>query len=160
MKSIVFLIVGLAAVFGSCTAADVVERPALLVLPKEVPIHASLPLTVAFRWEEEDPVTVDTFERGNLLCTSGGIEVFDESGREVPLSFPMSLPPIPTDQKKVRKGETLKLGLHCMGYPEFPRPGRYYAIASFSGLRSDGVKVRFVTTKRWFIVFDAKPSKA
>ena len=141
-------------------AASRIEKSALLLLPEINSIHDNLKASVEFRWDEDAPVTLDTWSHDGRLSTLGTIEVFDEDGKEVAMFYPISMPLIPTGKKEVKKGETLKIGLYLMGSVQFPRPGRYYSIATFSEAFSGEVNVRFTTKRRWFEIVAAETKNA
>lgn len=138
-------------------AADRIEKTALLLIPETVSIQERLPIAVEFRWDENMPVTLDIWDFRGEVRTMGSLIVYDENGKEVAMSFPMSLPLLPTGKRTVEKGEVVKIGLYWMGSVDFDHAGRYYAIAEFSSAFAGNTNVRFTTKKRWFQVIDAKP---
>lgn len=160
MKKTIAILTALCGFGAQGFAAAQVEKSALLLLPEVISSRVSLKVSVEFRWDEDTPMTLDAFSNGGRLCTNGSIEIFDENGKEVPIFYPVSMPPLPTMKKEVRKGEVLKIGLYLMGSPQFPRPGRYYAIATFSEAFSGESNLRFTTKKRWFEVTGAVGGKA
>ena len=157
MKRIVMVFLSMVAFATGGMAASRPDKPALLLLPDLVSIRENLIASVEFRWDGDAAVTLDTWSDGGRLSTLGEIRVFDENGKEVPIWFPVSLPLMPTGKIDVKKREVLKIGLYLMGRAQFPRPGRYYAIATFSSAFSDGENVRFTTKKRWFEVTSGGP---
>lgn len=160
MKHLIAGLLILSALTSSGRAAAQIEKPALLLVPETISLRENLNAIVAFRWDEDMPVTLDTWSHGGRLSTLGAIEVFDEKGNEVPQFHALSMPLIPTGKKEVKKGELLKIGLYLMESVLFPGPGNYYAVATFSNASSGGTNVRFTTKKCWFHVTNASPVKA
>jgi hypothetical protein len=154
------ILLAFAAFVATAAAASRIEKTALLVLPDVISIHGDLPASVEFKWDEETPVTLDTWLFDGRLSTYGEITVFDEGGKEVPTIYPVSMPLVPSGKKEVKKGEVLKIALYKMGLIQFPRLGRYYAIATFDSAFAGDTNVRFTTKKRWFEVTKAKPKDA
>lgn len=154
--SFAFLLV-LCAFVHVVRGADRIEKTALLLIPETVSIQERLPIAVEFRWDEDIPVTLDTWDFSGELETMGDVTVFDENGKEVAVIFPVSLPLIPSGRRTVAKGEILKIGLYRMSSVDFAHAGRYYAIAEFSSAFAGDTNVRFTSKKRWFQVIDAKP---
>ena len=141
-------------------AAKQIEKPALLLMPDEISIHRRITASVEFRWDEDMPVTLEVLSKQNEVSTLGDITVYDEDGKEVPMSFPVSLPPAPDGQKTVSKGEVFRAALYWMGSVDFAKPGRYYAVAVFSDAFIGNSNVRFTTKKHWFQVVAAAPKAA
>lgn len=156
--SFAFLLV-LCAFVHVAETADRIEKTALLLIPETVSIQEKLPIAVEFRWDEDIPVTLDTWDINGELETLGEVTVFDENGKEVAMMFPVSMPLVPSGRRTVAKGEVLKIGLYRMGSVNFDHAGRYYAIAVFSSAFAGDANVRFTTKKRWFQVIDAKPKR-
>ena len=128
-------------------------------MPETVSLQERLSIAVEFRWDENTPVTLDILDFRGEMRTMGSLIVCDENGKEVAMSFSMSLPLAPSGKKTVAKGEVVKIGLYWMGSVNFDHAGRYYAIAEFSSAFAGDTNVRFTTKKRWFQVVDAKPKR-
>jgi hypothetical protein len=145
---------------ASILAASETRKSAILLLPDVITIGGEFEAIVECRWDEATPVILDIWEMNGRVSTLGELSVFDEDGKEVPMEFPVSMPPAPTGTKEIRKGELMKIALLRMGIVRFPRSGFYYATAEFSWATSGGRKVLFTTKKCWFHVIDAKPKSA
>src|ERR1700704_4864203 len=87
--SFAFLLV-LCAFVHVARAADRIEKTALLLIPETVSIQERLPIAVEFRWDEDIPVTLDTWDINGELETLGEVTVFDENGKDVAMMFPVS----------------------------------------------------------------------
>ena len=88
----------------------------------------------------------------------GTIQVYDDKGRALDKVIYMTLPPIPDKEVVIRKGERRRFALwELYSTTIFPRPGSYYAIASFEYAISGRSSVTFTTTKRWFKVVKPGP---
>ena len=160
MKILPAIVLAFVALAATAAAASRLEKSALLLLPDVISIHGGLSASVEFKWDEEKPVTLDTWSFDGRLSTYGEIAVFEDGGKEVPTIYPLSMPLLPSGKKEVKKGEVLKIVLYKMGWIQFPRPGRYYAIATFDSAFSGETNVRFTTEKRWFEVTEAEPKDA
>ena len=101
-------------------------------------------------------LTLDIWDYRGEVRTMGSLIVYDENGKEVAMSFRMSLPLLPSGKRTVEKGEVLKIGLYWMGSVDFDHAGRYYAIAEFSSAFVGKTNIRFTTKRRWVQVIDAK----
>ena len=157
VTALLFALYAFSVVLGG---AERVEKPALLLIPEVVSMGQHIAASVEFRWDEDMPVTLDVLVLANEVSTLGDLTVYDENGKEVPMSFPMSLPPAPNGKKTVSRGEVLRVALSWTGSVDFPKPGRYYAVAVFSSAFTETSNVCFTTRKRWFQVVDAAPKTA
>ena len=145
----------------SLLGAPQLERSAILSFPQTVPLRGDLGAMVEFRWDDTLPVTVDIWTVKGRVGTMGDVKVFDENGKEVPCEYAVSLPPVPSGTREVKKGDVLKLALFDFGAAVlFPRAGQYYAIAEFNWAECGNAKVRFITKKCWFQVTDVNPNHA
>ena len=108
-------------------------------------------------WDEDAPVTLEVLSTQTEVSTFGIISVYDENGKAVPMTFIVSLPPVPNGQMTVSKGELFRVSLYWMGSVNFAKPGRYYAVAVFSDAFIGKTNVRFTTKKHWFQVVAASP---
>jgi hypothetical protein len=133
------------------------ERSALLILPAVVGTRHNLQTEVEFKWDGEAPIVIDTWETKGSIETLGELRAFSEDGTEVQQFYPLSIPTVPSGSKVVRPGEVLRIGLMTTGFLFFQKPGRYYAIAKFSGY-VDKTRITFTTKKRWFEVVRSPPN--
>ena len=158
-KTKAFVALLLAVLFGNVDlAADEIRRPAILVLPASVSMGDRLTGFVEFRWNDDNPVILDTWTIHGELCMLTFLSIYDESGKEVQWITPVSLPMMPNGMKVANRNDVIKLGLYTVGWVKFGHPGHYYGIATFSWAKSAGATVKFTTQKRWFDVIDAKPN--
>jgi len=139
-------------------AAPSGDKPAVLILTPSISIGEQIEGFVEFRWDNEAPVKLNTWTINGELSTLTNLSVFDEAGKKVNWVVPISLPIAPDGVKTVSRGEQLKLRVYLIGRADFEHPGHYYAIGDFSWAESAGEPVKFVTTKFWFEVTDAKPN--
>ena len=145
--------------------AESLQKAAVLFLPEQVECKsnggASLAGEVGFRWDENEPLLLSLFSNpkaGGLDQVFGTIQVYDEKDRALDKAIFMTLPPIPDKEVIIRRGELRKFALwELHSTTIFPRPGSYYAVASFNYAISGRRTVSFTTTKRWFKVVKAAP---
>jgi len=138
-------------------------RSASLYVPAEIVFAGAAAVCdaeVEVRWDEDDPLLIQTWSQFGGLSTAGDLAFFDEGDREVAVLYPASISFVPDGQKEVRKGESLRLKLYWLGAPQFPRSGRYYAIATFSWAWTSGKNVTFRTERRWINVIKKEESEA
>jgi hypothetical protein len=155
MKPILLTVGIFMALVVNVVADNLLEKPALLSLPKEVTAWSQFDVEMAFRWDEDTPLKITTWSLKKGLSIEGEIQFFDESGKKIGMIIPTPMaspPPIQNDERIIMKDEVVKLGLYYVGYPMFKRSGDYYAIATFSSTLVDGTNVRFTTKKRWLKV--------
>jgi hypothetical protein len=148
-------------------SAESMKKRAVLFLPDQIECRsgeaARLTGEIGFRWDEDEPLYLSLWansKSGKSDLVFGSLTVFDEKGRELSQVIHVTLPPSPDDGIVVKKGEVKRFGLYEL-FPAviFPRPGNYYAVASFSYGISGKKSVDFTTNKRWFKVVEASPDK-
>jgi hypothetical protein len=166
-------LLGLYVLFSTlCLCADVLHKTAVLILPEQVECKLGsgyfLSGEMGIRWDESDPLTIsvwrdpksaiETDEPNYLPCD---LEVFDEAGKKLERRFFVSIPPMPEGVQVIKRGEYRRLGFFIWnGSVVFPRPGNYYAIATFRDAWTGTTNVVFTTTRRWFKVAEAPPKKS
>jgi hypothetical protein len=146
--------------------ADQLRKAAVLILPDSIECRIgaarSLSGEIAIRWDESEPVKISLwrdFELGKGDRLLARISVFDEDGREMEQQYFVSIPPMPDGTVIVGKAEYRKFRVFVWnGAVVFPRPGNYYAIATFEDAWMGELNVQFTTPKRWFRVVES-PSK-
>jgi hypothetical protein len=149
MKNLIFVILFSIASIGH--SAGRIEKTALLLLPSQIHAHSVFEASVEFRWDEDEVLVLDIWSiRGESVY--GDVRVYDEHGNEVPLLYPMSMPITPDRQRKVSKGELVRVGLYRLGDLQLDKPGLYRAVAEFSSGFVGKTNVHFTTKSKWFTV--------
>ena len=123
---------------------------------------------MAFRWDEPNPLKIWVWrdpeskkESDTPNHLQGDLEVFDETGEKLEQHFFVSMPPPPDSEIVINGGEYRRFGFFIWnGSVVFPRPGTYYAVATFRHAWTGKINVVFTTSKRWFIVGEAPPKKS
>ena len=136
------------------------EKSAVLILPQEVALNGgnvNLHPSVAIVWESDEPVAVDVALGGRVNgrrteTVVGTWNLYAADGKEVEhVTTIMGIRAVANATSAVRKGDSCILPFEPNSSYHFfhARPGRYYAIARFTGTFR-GTEVRFTTEKRWF----------
>ena len=148
-----------------CLAEGKFHKAAVLILPDKIECVSGvthyLSAEIGFRWEENEPLKINFWRNpksGKSDQLLGDLEVFDEKGRKLERQFFVSIPPMPDGEIVIKRGEYRQLGFFIWnGGVIFPRPGNYYAVATFDSAWTGEVNVVFTTNKRWFKVVEALP---
>jgi hypothetical protein len=160
MKTLSAIVLSFAVVtLTGCNAREV-TKPAKLILPPQVTLRgngADIRPVVYLQWDEADTVSIDVemsmiqpdgHSRAGVV---GVLSVYDVDGKNMEFQGLMMGPTIvPNGRRDVKKGDSLNMPLYSTVGHFFRSPGRYYAIAEFSGITSRGAKVRFKTERQWF----------
>lgn len=157
MRNIAVILVTLGLV--GCSARRL-EKSAVLILPQEVALNGgnvNLRPAVAITWDSDEPVAVDVALGGRIggrrtETVVGTWKLYAVDGKEVEhVTTIMGIMAVANATSAVRKGDSCILPFEPNSSYHFfhALPGRYYAIARFSGTFG-GAEVRFTTEKRWF----------
>ena len=165
MKSTLWLCLLLPTI---CFGEGILHKTAVLILPDEIECRSGsgqfLSAEMGFRWDETAPLKINVWwnsKSGKSDELLGDIEVFDEGGRKLDRQFFVSIPPMPSGELIINRGEYKRFGVFVWnGSVVFPRPGNYYAIATFDSAWTGKTNVVFTTNKRWFKVIEAPPKKS
>ena len=141
-------------------AARRLEKSAVLILPQEVALNGGkvdLRPAVAITWDSDEPVAVYVargrgFDGRREETVVGTWKLYAADGKEVEqVTTYMGVVTVANGTSEVRRGDSCILPFTPFGSYSFAnaRPGRYYAIARFTGTFR-GAEVRFTTEKRWF----------
>jgi hypothetical protein len=166
MRFVVSVLVALSVLASSCSPKRL-TRHATLIIPAELVLRGydvDLQPLVELLWNEADAVSIKV-----VIATSvqpdghspptrvfGVLKVFDESGKDMKfngmymgLSRPSANGTINVPALASRNSG-LKLPFYSSEGQWFDKPGRYCAVAEFSGVTSRGEQVTFQTQKQWF----------
>lgn len=117
---------------------------------------------IGFRWDGEEPLKISVWEdkkTGKPDQLLIDIEIFDEHGRLLEQQLFVSIPPMPSGEAIIARGEYRQFGAFVWnGSVQFLQSGNYYAIAVFNSAWTGKTNVVFTTNKRWFRVIEA-PAK-
>ena len=150
-----------------CFGGGVLRKPAVLIMADLVEYRTGsgylLRAEMGFRWDEQESLKINVWQReksGKQDWLLGDVQIFDEDGRELERQFFVSIPPMPDGETVIHSGEYRRLGFFVWnGSVIFPRPGNYYAIATFNDAWMGKKNVIFTTSKHWFKVIEAPPKE-
>lgn len=153
----------------ACLGVERLDKAAVLILPEHIECKIGsghyLAGEIGFRWDGSEALKIHVWKDPDAeknpkepRHVMGALRVFDETGKELDRLFFVSIPPIPDGEAVIKSGEYRQFGFFSWnGSVVFPRPGNYYAVATFGDAWTGEKNVVFTTSKRWFKVVEAPP---